>query len=55
MSQARPDAKWRVGALLRSPLAWIALVLVLALLATAAVVGKELYASTSLPMVLNPR
>ncbi len=50
----KPPAN-KLRAWLHSPLAWVAVALVLAVLTAATLVGRELYASTSLPMVLNSR
>lgn len=55
MTAGKSPPRSRTGALLRSPLAWVAAALVLAMMVGAALVGMELFASTSLPMILNPR
>ena len=41
--------------MLRAPMAWIALALLILLAAVTTAVGVELFASTSEPMVVNPR
>ena len=41
--------------MLRTPMAWIALGLLILVVAGTAAVAVELYASTSEPMMVNPR
>lgn len=41
--------------MLRTPMAWIGVVLLILVVAGTAAVAVELYASTSEPMVVNPR
>ncbi len=55
MSPSLPPSHHRLAAILRAPMTWIALVLLLLVVAGTATVAVELYASTSAPMVVNPR
>ena len=55
MSSPQPPPNRRIAALLRAPMAWIALVVLLVVVAATAAVALELYASTSEPMVVNSR
>jgi len=45
----------RIAALLRNPMNWVALAVLILIVAATAALGVELYASTSVPMVLNSR
>lgn len=55
MNPNPPPSNRRIAALLRAPMAWIAVALLLVVVAATAAVAVELYASTSEPMVVNPR
>lgn len=55
MSPERPPGHRRIAAILRAPMAWIALALLILVVAATLAVAVELYASTSEPMVVNPR
>ena len=55
MNPDRPPPNRRMAALLRAPMAWIAVALLLVVVAATAAVAVELYSSTSQPMVVNPR
>ena len=55
MSPRLPPSNRRFAALLRAPMAWIAVALLLCVAAATAAVALELYASTSEPMVVNSR
>lgn len=55
MSARPPLGHRRFATLLRRPMAWIALALLVVVMAATLAVAVELYASTSEPMVVNPR
>ncbi len=55
MNEQPTQAHRRIAAMLRTPMAWIALTLLILIAAATAAVGVELYASTSQPMVVNSR
>jgi hypothetical protein len=55
MSPPRPPVHHRFAAMLRAPMTWIALALLLLVVAGTATVAVELYSSTSEPMVVNSR
>ena len=55
MSPRLPPSNRRIAAILRAPMVWIGLAVLLLVVAATAAVGVELFASTSEPMVVNPR
>lgn len=55
MRVQNPPPISRIAAMLRQPATWIALAVLIMVAAATAAVAVELYASTSVPMVLNPR
>ncbi len=55
MSPSGPPAQRRLAAILRAPMAWIALVLLILVVAATVAVAVELFSSTSEPMVVNSR
>ncbi len=55
MNPPVPPPHRRLAALLRAPMTWIALAVLMLVVAGTAAVAVELYASTSEPMVVNSR
>lgn len=55
MNLPRTPGNRRVTAMLRAPMAWIGIALLLVVAAATLAVAVELYASTAQPMVVNPR
>jgi len=53
-AQSPPATRW-LATMLRKPMTWITLALLVLIAAATAAVGVELYASTAMPMVMNPR
>jgi hypothetical protein len=55
MSTRPPSSHRGIAAMVRRPMAWITLALLILVIAATAAVAVELYASTSEPMVVNSR
>ncbi len=55
MTPPRPPGNRRIATMLRAPMAWIALALLVAVAAGTLAVAVELYSTTSEPMVVNSR
>jgi len=55
MSPSGPPTPRRIATILRAPMAWIALTLLILVVAATVAVAVELFSSTSQPMVVNSR
>lgn len=53
MSDQSEPSHGRIAAMLRNPMTWVALAALLLVVAATAALAVELYASTSVPMVIN--
>lgn len=55
MNVSPPPSQNRFFSALRKPMVWIALVLLAIVVAATTAVAMELYANTSVPLLVNPR